>query len=185
MKKLVILSFSIFLLSINANSLENKKMKNFYDLIVSDLTGKKVGLEKFRGKKIMLVNVASKCGYTTQYKGLQSLYENYSKEIEIIGIPCNDFGKQEPGSSSEIEKFCSINYGISFTMLEKQSSKGKNKSNLFEWLSDPKLNGWNSELPSWNFCKYIINENGDLTHFFQSNVTPNSSRVKQALGVID
>ena len=164
-----------------ASKLHEKKMDNFYDISIKNINGNNIDLSKLEGKHVMIVNVASRCGYTSQYEGLQKLYEDNKDQIEIIGVPCNDFGRQEPGTAPEIREFCSINYGVKFTLTEKQSIKGRSKSNLYQWLSNPDLNGWNSELPSWNFCKYIINSRGELTHFFPSSVKPNSSNIKDAL----
>ena len=152
-------------------------MKSFYDLQLNDINGDEIDLQSFKGKKVLLVNVASKCGYTDQYADLQELYETHGDELEIIGIPCNDFGRQEPGSPSEIQNFCKFNYGVTFTLAEKQKIKSKPISSIYQWLSDPNLNGWNSSLPSWNFCKYVINESGELTHFFKSGVNPNGKEI--------
>ena len=152
-------------------------MKSFYDLQLNDLNGDKIDLQSFKGKKILLVNVASKCGYTGQYADLQELYETHGDKLEIIGIPCNDFGRQEPGSANEIQKFCKLNYGVTFTLTEKQKIKSEPMSSVYQWLSNPSLNGWNSSLPSWNFCKYVINESGELTHFFKSGVDPNGREI--------
>ena len=152
-------------------------MKSFYDLQLNDINGEEIDLQSFEGKKVLLVNVASKCGYTDQYADLQELYETHGDKLEIIGIPCNDFGRQEPGSANEIQKFCKLNYGVTFTLAEKQNIKSKPISGVYQWLSDPNLNGWNSSLPSWNFCKYVINESGELTHFFKSGVDPNGKEI--------
>jgi len=152
-------------------------MKSFYDLQLNDINGDEIDLQSFKGKKVLLVNVASKCGYTDQYADLQELYETHGDKLEIIGIPCNDFGRQEPGSASEIQNFCKINYGVTFTLAEKQKIKSEPISGIYQWLSDPNLNGWNSSLPSWNFCKYVINESGELTHFFKSGVNPNGKEI--------
>lgn len=158
-----------------------KPKKSFYSLRMNDINGKRIDLKAYQGKKIMIVNVASKCGFTSQYIDLQNLYDNNSDKLEIIAVPCNDFGMQEPGSPSEIKEFCSTNYGVSFLIAEKQRIKSKPASDLYKWLSNPNSNGWNSALPSWNFCKYIINENGELTHFFRSSVNPNSNEIKKVL----
>ena len=166
--------FSISIL--NAEGYTNS-MKSFYDLQLNDINGDKIDLQSFKGKKILLVNVASKCGYTGQYADLQELYETHGDKLEIIGIPCNDFGRQEPGSANEIQKFCKLNYGVTFTLAEKQKIKSEPMSGVYQWLSDPNLNGWNSSLPSWNFCKYVINESGELTHFFKSGVDPNGNEI--------
>ena len=161
---------------LNAGGYTNS-MKSFYDLQLNDINGDEIDLQSFKGKKVLLVNVASKCGYTDQYSDLQELYETHGDKLEIIGIPCNDFGRQEPGSANEIQKFCKLNYGVTFTLAEKQKIKSKPMSGIYQWLSDPNLNGWNSSLPSWNFCKYVINESGELTHFFKSGVDPNGREI--------
>ena len=161
---------------LNAGGYTNS-MKSFYDLQLNDINGDEIDLQSFKGKKVLLVNVASKCGYTDQYSDLQELYETHGDKLEIIGIPCNDFGRQEPGSANEIQKFCKLNYGVTFTLAEKQKIKSKPMSSIYQWLSDPNLNGWNSSLPSWNFCKYVINESGELTHFFKSGVDPNGREI--------
>lgn len=154
--------------------LENK---NIYDFTLNDIDGKPVKLSKYKGKKLLLVNVASKCGYTPQYAALQELYETYQDEITILAFPANNFGGQEPGTSEDIKSFCSENYGISFPIFEKISVKGVDKHPLYRWLSDKKLNGWNNEEPSWNFCKYFINEEGDLVKFFPSKVKPMDNEI--------
>ena len=152
-------------------------MNSFYDLKLNDINGKQIDMLSLKGKKVLLVNVASKCGYTDQYDDLQELYETHSDKLEIIGIPCNDFGRQEPGSADEIKNFCKINYGVTFTLSEKQRIKSDPISDVYNWLSDPDLNGWNSSLPSWNFCKYMIDEKGELTHYFKSGVDPNGKEI--------
>tara|TARA_Y100000591_G_scaffold131371_1_gene112520 strand:+ start:43 stop:633 length:591 start_codon:yes stop_codon:yes gene_type:complete len=166
--------FSVSILNAEGYS---SSMKSFYDLQLNDLNGDEIDLQSFKGKKILLVNVASKCGYTGQYADLQELYETHGDKLEIIGIPCNDFGRQEPGSAKEIQEFCKVNYGVTFTLAEKQKIKSEPMSGVYQWLSNPSLNGWNSTLPSWNFCKYVINESGELTHFFKSGVDPNGKEI--------
>ena len=156
-------------------------VKSIYDIDVKDINGDAINLGTFKGKKIMIVNVASRCGYTSQYKDLQSLYKNNQDKLEILAIPCNDYGSQESGSNSEIKQFCETNFGVTFTMGDKQNIKSSPISPLYKWLSSPELNGWNSDLPSWNFCKYIIDENGNLTHFLKSNVNPSGSEIQNIL----
>jgi len=151
---------------------ENTMAKSFYDFKMKDLNGKEVDFSSFKGKKIMVVNVASKCGYTPQYEALQKLYTEHSDKIVILGFPANNFGGQEPGSNDEIKSFCSENYGVTFPMFEKISVKGFDKDPLYRWLSDAALNGWNNEEPSWNFCKYLLNEKGELIKYFPSKVSP-------------
>src|SRR5690606_29826745 len=156
---------------------ESTMAKSFYEFKMKDLNGKEVDFSTFKGKKIMVVNVASKCGYTPQYEALQKLYEEYSDKIVILGFPANNFGGQEPGSNEEIQSFCSENYGVTFPMFEKISVKGFDKDPLYRWLSDSELNGWNNEEPSWNFCKYILNEKGELVKFLPSKVDPMDQQI--------
>ncbi|MGM0946636.1 MAG: glutathione peroxidase [Bacteroidota bacterium] len=154
--------------NLNQETMESK----FYDFKLKDLDGNEVSFEQFKGKKVLLVNVASKCGYTPQYEALQELHENYGDKIVILAFPANNFGGQEPGSNEEIKEFCSANYGVTFPVFEKISVKGFDKHPLYRWLSDEKENGWNNQEPSWNFCKYYVNEAGELEKFFPSSVTP-------------
>lgn len=154
-------------------SLEQLLMeKSIYDFKMKDINGEEVDFSKFKGQKLLLVNVASKCGYTPQYADLQKLHEAHGDKVTIIGFPANNFGGQEPGTNEEIKQFCSENYGVTFKMMDKVSVKGSDKDPLYRWLSDKDLNGWNDKEPSWNFCKYLINENGELVKFFPSSVKP-------------
>jgi glutathione peroxidase len=146
--------------------------KSIYDFKMKDINGELVDFSKFKGQKLLLVNVASKCGYTPQYADLQKLHEAYGDKVTIIGFPANNFGGQEPGTNEEIKQFCSENYGVTFKMMDKVSVKGSDKDPLYRWLSDKNMNGWNDKEPSWNFCKYFINENGELVKFFPSSVKP-------------
>lgn len=151
---------------------ENAMAKSFYEFSMKDLDGKEVNFSSFKGKKIMVVNVASKCGYTPQYEALQKLYSENSDKLVILGFPANNFGGQEPGSNEEIKSFCSENYGVTFPMFEKVSVKGFDKHPIYRWLTDAAMNGWNNEEPSWNFCKYMIDEKGELIKYFPSKVDP-------------
>ncbi|WP_296700786.1 glutathione peroxidase [Algoriphagus sp.] len=161
----------------------NKPMEStLYDFKLKDLDGKEVDFEQFKGKKLLIVNVASKCGYTPQYAALQELNENYGDKIQILGFPANNFGGQEPGSNEEIKTFCTENYGVTFPVFEKISVKGFDKHPLFRWLSDAKLNGWNNQEPTWNFCKYLIDEKGELLKFYPSSVTPLDEEILSAIG---
>jgi glutathione peroxidase len=146
--------------------------KSIYDFKMKDINGEDVDFSKFKGQKLLLVNVASKCGYTPQYADLQKLHEAHGDKVTIIGFPANNFGGQEPGTNEEIKQFCSENYGVTFKMMDKVSVKGADKDPLYRWLSDKDMNGWNDKEPSWNFCKYLINENGELVKFFPSSVKP-------------
>lgn len=146
--------------------------KSIYDFKLKDIDGNEVDFAAYKGKKLLLVNVASKCGYTPQYADLQALNEKYGDKVTILGFPANNFGGQEPGTHEDIKAFCTDNYGVTFTLFEKISVKGADKHPLYRWLSDKNLNGWNNTEPSWNFCKYLINEKGELVKFFPSSVKP-------------
>ena len=139
---------------------------SFYGFKLKNIDGKEVDFSQYKGKKVLIVNVASKCGYTPQYESLQELHEKFGDKIAILAFPANNFGGQEPGSNEEIKEFCTTNYGVSFPVFEKISVKGFDKHPLYRWLSDEKLNGWNNQEPTWNFCKYYINEQGELMKFF-------------------
>ena len=129
----------------------------------------------------MIVNTASNCGYTNQYAELQKLYEHSREDLTIIAFPANDFKEQEKGSNEEIAQFCKINYGVSFPLAKKSSVvKGANQNKVFEWLTHKELNGWNDKQPSWNFSKYLIDEEGNLTHYFDPAVSPLSEQVVRA-----
>jgi glutathione peroxidase len=158
-----------------------KTTRSFYQYTVNTLDGKPVSLEQYRGKKIVVLNVASKCGFTPQYADWEKFYEANKDKVVVLGFPCNDFLRQEPGTSREIATFCQKNYSVSFPMFEKVNVKGSDKAPVYRWLTDPVLNGWNSQEPSWNFCKYIINEKGELTHFFASKIKPDSPEFRAAL----
>jgi glutathione peroxidase len=151
--------------------------KTFFDFTAKSIDGKEIDLAKYRGKKVLIVNVASECGYTPQYKGLEALYSKYSDKLVVLGFPCNDFGKQEPGSNEEIKNFCTKNYGVTFPMFEKISVKGENIHPLYHWLSTPDENGWNDKAPNWNFCKYLINEKGELIKYYSFAVEPLSDEI--------
>ncbi len=146
--------------------------QSFYEFTINDINGSPVSFSKFKGKKVLVVNVASKCGYTPQYKSLQALHEQYGEQLAVVGFPANNFLNQEPGSQKEIAAFCKKNYGVTFTIFEKISVKGKDQHPLYQWLSQKEKNGWNDKAPSWNFSKYLIDEQGQLLHFFGPSVDP-------------
>lgn len=156
---------------------------SFYDFTVNDLSGKPVNLKEYEGKTLVLINVASKCGFTPQYADWQKFHEKYGDKIAVLGFPANNFMSQEPGSSEEIAEFCQKNYGVTFRMFEKIEVAGKDKAPLYNWLSNKDLNGWNNQEPSWNFCKYLINKDGKLTHFFESKITPENPEFLKAVGI--
>ncbi len=124
---------------------------DFYKLSAKDIDGNVIKFSKYKGKKLLIVNVASKCGYTPQYKDLQELHKKYKDKITILAFPSNNFGFQEPGSNSEIEEFCEINYGIQFQLFEKSDVRGKKSNSVYKWLSSVEDNGWNDKAPRWNF----------------------------------
>jgi len=167
------------LLSTNVNNYKG----SFYDFTVNDLSGKPTSLKDFQGKTVILINVASKCGFTPQYADWQKFHEEHGDKVAVLGFPANDFMSQEPGSSEEIAEFCQKNYGVTFTMFEKVTVTGKDKAPLYDWLSKKELNGWNNQEPTWNFCKYLINKEGKLTHFFESKITPNNPEFLKAVGI--
>ncbi|MDF1673646.1 MAG: glutathione peroxidase [Vicingaceae bacterium] len=150
---------------------------SIYDMKINSLTGEKIELEKFKGKTILFVNVASKCGFTPQYKDLQELHTKYKEKLVIIGVPCNQFGGQEPGSAKEIESFCQKNYGVNFLMTEKIDVKGDNQHPLYSWLTKKELNGVKSSSVKWNFQKYMVDKNGDFIDFFYSTTSPLSDKI--------
>lgn len=155
--------------------------KSIYDFKLNDIDGNEVDFSQFKGKKLLLVNVASKCGYTPQYADLQKLNEEHGEKLIILGFPANNFGGQEPGSNEDIKQFCSTSYGVTFQMFDKISVKGADKHPLYRWLSDKNLNGWNDKEPTWNFCKYFIDENGELKKFFGSSVNPMDQEIIQLI----
>jgi len=154
---------------------------SLYDIKINSLQGKEIDFSNYKGKKILFVNVASKCGFTPQYDGLQELYEKHQDKLMIIGVPCNQFGKQEAGSSEEIQEFCKLNYGVTFPITEKTEVKGKNKHPLYQFLTDKKLNGVKSSSVKWNFQKYMVDENGKLIDYWFSLTKPNSSKITKHL----
>jgi len=157
---------------------------SFYDYSLKSLDGKQtVDFSRYKGKKVVVLNVASKCGFTPQYADWQAFHKKYGDKIVVIGIPANNFRSQEPGSSDEIAEFCQKNYGVTFQMLEKVSVLGEDQHPLYQFLSKKDLNGWNDAAPTWNFCKYVINEKGELTNFFASKVTPDNEEFKKAVGI--
>jgi len=156
--------------------------KSLYDFEVKLNNGERLKMESLKGKKILLVNTASDCGYTNQYDDLQKLFETNRDKLVVIGFPANDFREQEKGSDEEIAAFCKKNYGISFRLATKSSVvKGAQQNEIFKWLSDKNMNGWNDQQPTWNFSKYLVNEQGMLTNYFDPGVSPNSDEVINAI----
>jgi glutathione peroxidase len=153
-----------------------------YDFKVPGLDGNAIDLAKYKGKKLLIVNTASKCGFTPQYAELQKLYEKYKDKLTIVGFPANNFGSQEPGTNTEIKEFCSKNYGVSFPMAEKVDVVGDNIHPLFRYLTDEaKKLGVADPVIKWNFTKFLIDENGKLLAVFPSKVTPMSEEITKYL----
>jgi len=172
MKKLAFI-FSLILISSIAFS-----QKTFYDFKVKDIDGKDFNLSSLKGKKVLVVNTASKCGNTPQYSDLEKLYEQYKdQKLVIIGFPANNFGKQEPGTNEEIEEFCTKNYGVTFPMMSKISVKGDDMDPLYQWLTSKSQNGVMDSEVKWNFQKYLIDENGTLVGMVDPKVKVDSEKV--------
>ena len=155
--------------------------KSIYDYNLISIDGDSISMSEYKGKKILIVNVASWWGHTPQYADLQTLYEKYRNDLVVLGFPANDF-LQEPGKNEKIKSFCSTKYGVTFPMFEKINvKKSDNQNPLYVWLSNKELNGWNDKSPSWNFCKYLIDKNGNLIKMFSSKVKPFDDDIIQYL----
>ena len=150
---------------------------NIYQYSAIDINGDTVFFEQFKGKYILIVNTASKCGFSYQYGQLQKLYETYKDKLVICAFPANNFLWQEPLSNEEIKMFCNNNYDFTFHVFEKISVKGNNKHPIYKWLSNKELNGQIDKEPSWNFCKYLVDSEGKLMYYFGSNVEPLSLQI--------
>ncbi len=149
----------------------------FYDININNLQGAPIDLSTLKGKKVLIVNVASKCGFTSQYKDLQKLQDRFKNQLVVMGVPCYQFGHQEPGAPEEIREFCDVNYKINFLMTEKINVKGEEQHPLYQWLTDKTLNGKNSSTVKWNFQKYLLDEDGQLIDHYYSITNPSSSRI--------
>ncbi len=155
---------------------------SFYSLKDTLNNGKLFSFDQLKGKKVLLVNTASDCGYTGQYAGLEKLSQQYKDKLVVIGFPSNDFGEQERADDETIAAFCQVNYGVNFPLMKKSIvSKTAEQNEVYKWLTEPSQNGWNDKAPSWNFCKYIIDENGNLTHYFAAAVEPNDKEMIDAI----
>jgi glutathione peroxidase len=194
MKKLVIFTFGLLFLwscqnnaqpnivAINTNSNENMntetQIKTIYKFKEKDLYGKEFDFASLKGKKILIVNTASECGLTPQYKDLEAIYEKYkNKNFIIVGFPANNFGSQEPGSNEQIAKFCQLNYGVTFPMMSKISVKGNDKHPVYQFLTQKSKNGLQDSEVEWNFQKYLINEEGELVKVLSPRVLPTDAAI--------
>ena len=175
MKQLII--FTIMCSLLTKTMSQTTPSESIYNIKINSLDGKPVDLSIYKGKYILFVNVASKCGFTGQYEDLQKLYDTYKENLMIIGVPCNQFGGQEPGTASDIQQFCSLNYGVSFLMTEKVDVKGKNQHPLYQWLTTKAKNGKTNSSVKWNFQKYLIDRNGHLIDYYFSITNPMSDKI--------
>jgi len=170
--KLLLIPVTIIQLNMNTNNLNS-----VYDIKINDINGNPIELNDFKGKYILFVNVASKCGFTDQYKDLQKLHEEHKSNLVVVGLPCNQFGGQEPGEEHEISEFCQVNYGVTFLLTEKIEVKGNNQHPLYKWLSEENLNGVKSSTVRWNFQKYLIDPSGNLIDYWYSITNPLSKKI--------
>jgi glutathione peroxidase len=150
-------------------------MNSIYDFKINSIDGKEIDFAQYKGKSLLIVNVASKCGYTPQYADLEKLHEDFGNKVVVLGFPANNFGSQEPGNNLEIAEFCQKNYGVKFQMFEKISVKGEDQHALYQWLKEK-----TGQEPSWNFCKYLVKPDGTVK-FFASKVKPLDSEIVDAL----
>ena len=151
--------------------------QSIHSFTVNGIDGKPLAMKQFKGKKILVVNTASKCGYTPQYEALEKVYEQYKDKLVIIGFPCNQFGGQEPGTNEEIVAFCKKNYGVSFPLADKIDVKGDNTAAIYQWLTQKSKNGVLDASISWNFNKFLLDENGKMIAYYPSNVKPDSEAI--------
>ena len=163
-----------FILMMTACVLNAQSIRNFK---VAGIDGKQINLAAYKGKKILIVNTASKCGYTPQYESLQKVYDQYKDKLVILGFPCNQFGGQEPGTNEEIVAFCKENYGVNFPLADKIDVKGANIAPIYQWLTQKAKNGVLDANISWNFNKFLLDENGKMLAYFPSNVKPDSDAI--------
>ncbi len=156
-------------------------MTSIYSFKVESIRGELIDFSAFKGKKILIVNVASECGLTPQYAQLQDLYTEFKDKLTVIGFPANNFGGQEPGTNAEIQTFCSVKFGVGFPMAAKISVTGKDQHPLYQWLTQKSANGLKDSEVSWNFQKYLINEEGQLIRVFEPAVEPCSEELIAAI----
>jgi glutathione peroxidase len=188
MKRIFIflLSIGAFLQSCTQPKKENLQtetttMKSIYDYKVESLDGKEINFADFKGKKILIVNTASECGFTGQYADLEEVSQKYKEKLVIVGFPANNFGAQEPGSNAEIGAFCQKNYGVTFPMAAKVSVKGDDKAPIFKFLTEKELNGVKNVDILWNFTKFLVDENGKLIDSFISTTKPTDNAIVKYL----
>lgn len=176
MKKMASVIIALFMF--NSTFAQSKTMKTFHDFKAITIDGKEFDLAQLKGKKVLVVNTASKCGNTPQYEELQKLYEKYKgQKFTIIGFPANNFGKQEPGTNNEIAEFCKKNYGVTFQMMSKISVKGDDMDSIYQWLTRKDQNGLADAEVKWNFQKFMIDENGKWVDYVAADETPLTGKI--------
>ncbi len=175
MKNITLIIMALFIFT------TSNAQESIYDIAINDISGNPIDLIEFKGKHILFVNVASECGFTPQYTGLEELHKQYKEGLVVIGLPCNQFGGQESGTEKEIQQFCSKNFGVSFLLTEKIEVKGEGIHLLYKWLTDKKINGKSSSSVKWNFQKYIVDEKGEFVNYFYSTTKPMSSKITSIL----
>jgi glutathione peroxidase len=180
LKKIVLSTLILVSIVSNSQTKINQNM-SLYTIEINSLDGKPIHLNDYKGKYILFVNVASECGFTGQYEDLQKLYDTYQDKLMVIGVPCNQFGSQEPGTADQIQSFCSKNYGVTFLMTEKINVKGELQHPLYKWLTDKELNGVKSTSVKWNFQKYLVDDKGNFIDYFYSITKPLSSKITRQL----
>lgn len=173
--------FFTLVLIMACNSQNSNSKTDVTSIKINTIQGEKLNFSDFKGKKILFVNVASKCGFTPQYKELQELYSENKDKLVVIGVPCNQFGGQEPGTATEIKKFCSLNYGVTFPITEKVDVKGENQHPLYQFLTKKEINGKKESSVKWNFQKYLVDENGNLIDYWLSDTKPKSEKITKHL----
>lgn len=161
-----------FFTGLFSSSQKRNVSNSIYDFKVNSLSGKVIDFGQFRGKKLLLVNTASKCGFTPQYEGLEKIHRQFHDKVTVLGFPANNFLHQEPGSHQEIAEFCEINYGVTFQLFEKISVRGEDQHPLYQWLEAK-----TGKKPDWNFAKYMVNEDGTEVTFFKAGVDPESRKI--------
>lgn len=179
---LVMMVMTVFSQKAEGQAMNKAIVQSIYDFTVQDIDGKDIPLSDFKGKVLLIVNVASKCGYTSQYAGLQKLYETYQERgLIILGFPANNFGQQEPGTNAEIKAFCSVNYGVTFPVFSKISVKGEDIHPLYKMLTSKETNPEFAGDISWNFNKFLVDKNGKIVTRFESGDKPESEKVTSAI----
>jgi glutathione peroxidase len=167
---------------VQVNTEMKKGTMEFYSLTTKDIAGNTFSFEQFKGKKVLIVNTASDCGYTGQYENLEKLSKQFAGSLVVVGFPANDFKNQETKDDQAIAAFCQKNYGVSFPLMAKSVVLKSNDQNpVYTWLSAANLNGWCNQVPAWNFCKYLVNEQGVLTHYFPMSVDPLDAKIIEAI----